>query len=142
LGSSISRFHTQFHRNTVLDALDRRLEARVAREMFTVAYRGKLPAVKRYPISIEWPPSPALLGKPVERCRLDVRQRHGLPAEQAVGIGVDRLDYTKGIEERLRAVERLLEMEPHWVGRFTFIQIAAPTRNRIEQYQEYEARVR
>src|SRR5205814_1000960 len=104
--------------------------------------RGKLTAVKRYPISIEWPPSPALLGKPVERCRLDVRQRHGLPAEQAVGIGVDRLDYTNGIEERLRAVERLLEMEPHWVGRFTFIQIAAPTRNRIEQYQEYEARVR
>ena len=142
LGSSILGFHTQFHCNNFVDTVHRLLEARVDREMFTVSYRGKLTAVKRYPISIEWPPSPALLGKPVERCRLDVRQRHGLPAEQAVGIGVDRLDYTKGIEERLRAVERLLEMEPHWVGRFTFIQIAAPTRNRIEQYQEYEARVR
>src|SRR5437868_810562 len=142
LGSSILGFHTQFHCNNFLDTVDRLLEARVDREMFTVSYRGKLTAVKRYPISIEWPPSPALLGKPVERCRLDVRQRHGVPAEQAIGVGVDRLDYTKGIEERLRAVERLLEVEPQWVGKFTFIQIAAPTRNRIEQYQEYETRVR
>ena len=65
-----------------------------------------------------------------------------MPPDQAVGVGVDRLDYTKGIEERLRAVERLLEMAPEWVGKFTFIQIAAPTRNRIEQYQAYEERVR
>jgi len=142
LGSSILGFHTQFHCNNFVDTVDRLLEARVDREMFTVSYRGKLTAVKRYPISIEWPPSAALIGKPVERCRLDARQRHGLPPDQAVGVGVDRLDYTKGIEERLRAVERLLEMAPEWVGKFTFIQIAAPTRNRIEQYQAYEERVR
>jgi trehalose 6-phosphate synthase len=80
--------------------------------------------------------------KPVEQCRQDVRQRHGLPPDHAVGVGVDRLDYTKGIEERLRAVERLLETRPEWLDRFTFIQIAAPTRTRIGQYQEYEARVR
>ncbi len=142
LGSSILGFHTQFHCNNFVDTVDRLLEARVDREMFTVSYRGKLTAVKRYPISIEWPPSPALVGAPVEHCRRDVRARHGLPADHAIGVGVDRLDYTKGIEERLRAVERLLEMEPQWVGKFTFIQIAAPTRNRIPQYQEYEGRVR
>jgi trehalose 6-phosphate synthase len=142
LGSSILGFHTQFHCNNFVDTVDRLLEARVDREMFTVSYRGKLTAVKRYPISIEWPPSPALTGKPVERCRGEVRERHGLPEDQAIGVGIDRLDYTKGIEERLRAVERLLEMEPQWVGKFTFIQIAAPTRSRIGQYQEYEARVR
>src|SRR5205809_281087 len=142
LGSSILGFHTQFHCNNFVDTVDRLLEARVDREMFTVSYRGKLTAVKRYPISIEWPPSPALVGTPVEHCRRDVRARHGLPADHAIGVGVDRLDYTKGIEERLRAVERLLEMEPQWVGKFTFIQIAAPTRNRIPQYQEYEGRVR
>jgi trehalose 6-phosphate synthase len=71
-----------------------------------------------------------------------VRERHGLPLTQAIGIGVDRLDYTKGIEERLRAVERLLELRPEWVGKFTFIQIAAPTRSRIEEYQHYDTRVR
>src|SRR5436190_1912934 len=142
LGSSILGFHTQFHCNNFVDTVDRLLEARVDREMFTVSYRGKLTAVKRYPISIEWPPSPALVGTPVEHCRRDVRARHGSPADHAIGVGADRLDYTKGIEERLRAVERLLEMEPQWVGKFTFIQIAAPTRNRILQYQEYGGRVR
>ena len=56
-GSSILGFHTQFHCNNFLDTVDRLLEARVDRETFTVSYRGKLTAVKRYPISIEWPPA-------------------------------------------------------------------------------------
>jgi len=142
LGSSILGFHTQFHCNNFVDTVDRLLEARVDREMFTVSYRGKLTAVKRYPISIEWPPSPALIGKPAEQCRAEVRWRHDLPPDHKIGVGVDRLDYTKGIEERFRAVERLLELEPAWLGKFTFIQIGAPTRTRIDHYQEYEARVR
>jgi trehalose 6-phosphate synthase len=78
----------------------------------------------------------------VEQCRRDVRRRHGLPEDHALGIGVDRFDYTKGIEERLRAVERMLEMRPEWIGRFTFVQIAAPTRASIEDYKHYETRVR
>jgi trehalose 6-phosphate synthase len=142
LGSSILGFHTQFHCNNFVDTVDRLLEARVDRDVFSVSYRGKPTAVKRYPISVEWPPQPSLLAKPVEQCRADVRERHGLPADHRIGVGVDRLDYTKGIEERLRAVERLLEMQPDWVGRFTFIQVAAPTRTIIDQYQDYEARVR
>jgi len=142
LGSTILGFHTQFHCNNFVDTVDRLLEARADRETFTVSYRGKVTAVKRYPISIEWPPSPELVAKPIDQCRLDVRRRHDLPPNHAIGVGVDRLDYTKGIEERLRAVERLLEVRPEWAGKFTFIQIAAPTRSRIEQYQEYEARVR
>jgi len=142
LGSSILGFHTQFHCNNFVDTVDRLLEARADREMFTVSYRGKLTAVKRYPISIEWPPSPTLVAKPVEQCRLDVRERHHLPPDHAVGVGIDRQDYTKGIEERFRAVERLLELQPEWIGKFSFIQIAAPTRASIEQYQEYAVRVR
>ncbi|MGH7607228.1 MAG: alpha,alpha-trehalose-phosphate synthase (UDP-forming) [Gemmatimonadales bacterium] len=142
LGSTILGFHTQFHVNNFVDTVDRLLEARVDREMFAVTYKGKTTSVERYPISIEWPPPPELLSAPVEQCRTVVRQRHGLPPEHTVGVGVDRLDYTKGIEERLRAVERLLELEPRWIGKFTFIQIAAPTRIRIEEYRAYEARVR
>jgi trehalose 6-phosphate synthase len=71
-----------------------------------------------------------------------VRELHHLPPGHAIGIGIDRLDYTKGIEERLRSVERLLEMRPEWVGRFTFIQVGAPTRGRIGEYQDYETRVK
>ena len=142
LGSSILGFHTQFHCNNFVDTVDRTLEARVDRETFAVSYRGAQTAVKRYPISIEWPLSPALVAKPVDACRREVRARHGLPEGHAIGAGIDRLDYTKGIEERLRAVERLLDLHPEWVGRFTFIQIAAPTRARIEEYRHYEQRVR
>ena len=142
LGSSILGFHTQFHCNNFVDTVDRTLEARVDRETFSVSYRGAPTTVKRYPISIEWPPSPSVVAKPVEQCRQEVRQLHSLPANHSIGAGIDRMDYTKGIEERLRAVERLLEIYPEWIGKFTFIQIAAPTRASIEEYQHYEARVR
>ena len=142
LGSTILGFHTQFHCNNFVDTVDRLLEARADRELFSVSYRGRATAVKRYPISIEWPPPPALLAKPVAACRDDVRRRLSLPEGHALGVGVDRLDYTKGIEERLRAVERFLELRPEWVGRFSFAQIAAPTRSRIGEYQQYEDRVR
>jgi trehalose 6-phosphate synthase len=114
----------------------------VDRETFTVSYKRQATAVKRYPISVDWPPDPSLTSKSVEECRVAVRERHGLPADQAIGIGVDRLDYTKGLEERFRAVERLLELHSEWVGKFTFIQIAAPTRAIIEEYKSYEDRVR
>jgi trehalose 6-phosphate synthase len=142
LGSSILGFHTQFHCNNFADTVERLIEARVDRETFSVSYRGAKTAVNRYPISVEWPPSREATAKTVEQCRADVRRRHQLPESHALGVGVDRLDYTKGIDERLRAVERLLEMHPEWVGRFTFVQIAAPTRPRIEHYREYDARVR
>jgi trehalose 6-phosphate synthase len=142
LGSSILGFHTQFHCNNFVDTVDRLLEARVDRESFTVSLGGKLTAVRRYPISIAWPPEGEMLAKSVAQCRADVREANGLPAGQLIGIGVDRLDYTKGIMERFRAVERLLESNPEWVGRFSFIQIAAPTRTGIEEYQNHESQVR
>lgn len=142
LGSSILGFHTQFHCNNFVDTVDRQLEARVDRESFTVSFRGKLTAVRRYPISIAWPPPPELMQKDVAGCRRDIRRMNDLPAEQLIGVGVDRLDYTKGIVERFRAIERLLELNPEWIGRFTFIQIAAPTRSGIDEYQHHEEQVR
>jgi len=71
-----------------------------------------------------------------------VRRRHGLAPDHTVGVGVDRMDYTKGILERFNAIERLLEIEPRWIGKFSFIQIAAPSRSSIEQYQDFEVHVR
>lgn len=141
LGSSILGFHTQFHCNNFVDSVDRFVEARVDRETFTVSHRGELTAVNRYPISIEWPPAATLTAAPIDRCRDRVRQRHGLPLDHPLGIGVDRLDYTKGIEERLRAVERLFEQHPERIGAFTFIQIAAPSRSSIDEYRHYQTRV-
>jgi trehalose 6-phosphate synthase len=142
LGSSILGFHTQFHCNNFLDTVDRQLEARVDRETFGVSYRGQRTLVKRYPISVAWPPTESTAAQPVEVARSHVRSRLELPPDQAIGVGVDRLDYTKGLEERFRAVERLMERHPEWIGRFTFVQIGAPTRSRIGEYQAYADRVR
>jgi trehalose 6-phosphate synthase len=142
LGSSILGFHTQFHCNNFVDTVDRMLEARVDRETFNVTYGGAQTAVKRYPISIGWPISNDVMRMSIEDCRSSVRRRHGLPPNQKIGIGVDRLDYTKGILERFRAVERLFELQPEWIGRFTLIQVAAPSRSTLAEYQAFEVQVR
>ncbi|MGV3711233.1 MAG: alpha,alpha-trehalose-phosphate synthase (UDP-forming) [Gemmatimonas sp.] len=142
LGSSILGFHTQWHSNNFLDTVDRLLEARVDRESFGVSYRGSQTQVKRYPISIEWPPAPALMNRSTLQARESIRARYGLPENHMLGVGVERLDYTKGIEERFRAIERLLELYPQWIGKFSFVQIAAPSRSSIEEYHSYEQRVR
>jgi alpha,alpha-trehalose-phosphate synthase [UDP-forming] len=142
LGSSILGFHTQFHCNNFFDTVDRFLEARVDRETFSISYGGETTEVRRYPISIEWPPAALQVQLPVPECRAKVRSALGLAPEVKVGVGVDRLDYTKGILERFMAVERLLEAEPRWVGKFSFVQVAAPSRSSIDEYQNLEARVR
>ena len=67
---------------------------------------------------------------------------HGLGVEaEFMGIGVDRVDYTKGIPERFRAIERFLEKYPKYQGKFTFVQIGAPSRTHIKRYQDLLAEV-
>ncbi|MGE0355378.1 MAG: trehalose-6-phosphate synthase [Burkholderiales bacterium] len=142
LGSSILGFHTQFHCNNFFDTVDTYVEARVDRETFSISYGGEKTEVHRYPISIEWPLK-GLEGMPsVEECRKAIREELGIGPEVRMGIGVDRLDYTKGILERFAAIERFLELHPDWAGRLTFVQIAAPSRASIDEYQSLDARVR
>ncbi|MCC6277228.1 MAG: trehalose-6-phosphate synthase [Oligoflexia bacterium] len=142
LGSSVVGFHTRFHCNNFIDTVDRFLEARIDKETSTISYGGKLTSVKNYPISIEWPSRWLKKQKPVNECRAEIRTINNMPKDILLGIGVDRLDYTKGILERFMAVERLLELYPEWIGKFTFVQIAAPTRTSIDQYQNFESQVR
>jgi trehalose 6-phosphate synthase len=142
LGSTILGFHTPFHCKNFLETVDRYLESRIEHESSTISRRGKLTLVESYPISIQWPSPWKETQPPVQQCREALRRSLGLPERQLIGIGVDRMDYTKGIPERFMAVERMLELYPELVGRFTFIQIAAPTRSALYDYQQFEARVR
>jgi trehalose 6-phosphate synthase len=119
-----------------VDSVERYLEARIDREESAVVHRGHTTRVRPYPISVEWPihwledlPSPA-------ECRTSVFAELKLRPDALLGVGVDRLDYTKGVEERLWAVERLLERFPEFRGRFTFVQLAAPSRTVIERYRQ------
>ena len=141
LGSSIIGFHTQFHCNNFLDAADRFLESRLDREDFAIVQGTRRTLVRPYPISVEWPNHwVAQSPSPVE-CRQSVLRQFGLPEHTRLGIGVERLDYTKGVEERLRAIERLLERQPELRGRFTFLQVSSPSRTRIERYSRLNADV-
>jgi trehalose 6-phosphate synthase len=135
LGSSILGFHTQFHCNNFFDGVDRFLESRIDREQNAVIHQGQWTLVRPYPISIEWPSRWLKTVPPVADCRAGVLAQLGLAPDALLGVGVDRLDYTKGIEERLLAVERLLERSPALQGRFTFVQLAAPSRTALPNYQ-------
>ncbi len=136
LGSSIVGFHTQAHCNNFFDSVDRYLEARIDRELSAVVRGGHRTFVRPYPISVEWPVHWLADLPPAAQCRQNVRERFGLKGDALVGVGVDRLNYTKGVEERLLAVERLLELHPEYRGRFSFIQVAAPSRTAIERYRQ------
>ncbi|UVK37030.1 trehalose-6-phosphate synthase [Mesorhizobium sp. AR10] len=136
LGSSIIGFHTQFHANNFTESVDRFLESRIERADAAISYGGLTTLVHAYPISIEWPAE--LLAKlpSVEECRASVRDRFGLTADVKLCIGVERLDYTKGILDRFQALEELFTRHPELVGRVVFLQIAAPSRGTLPAYQQ------
>jgi trehalose 6-phosphate synthase len=136
LGNSIIGFHTQFHCNNFMECVDRFLECRVDREQNAVIQRGRAALIRPYPISLEWPVHWLKAVPSTQECRASVITELGLKVDALLGVGVDRLDYTKGIEERFLAVERLLERHPEYQGRFTFVQLAAPSRTLIERYRQ------
>ncbi|PKN68718.1 MAG: trehalose-6-phosphate synthase [Deltaproteobacteria bacterium HGW-Deltaproteobacteria-12] len=142
LGSTILGFHTPFHCKNFLETVDRYLETRIEQASSTIYHGGNLTLVADYPISIQWP-TPWQDSQPsITTCRTEIRQLLKIDKDCLIGLGVDRLDYTKGILERLRAVECLLESHPEMIGRFCFIQIAAPSRSALEEYQNFDASVR
>jgi trehalose-6-phosphate synthase len=142
LGSTILGFHTRYHCKNFIETVDRYLEARIEHEHSTIAFQEEETLVESYPISIEWPDSAAVAAwAPVAECRRRVVDRLGLPADICLAVGVDRFDYTKGILERLNAVERMLEKWPSWIGRFVFVQVAAPTRSALDEYRSFQERI-
>jgi len=141
LGSSILGFHTQQHCNNFVDSVDAFMESRIDREATAIVQGERRTLVRPYPISIEWPVHWVRDAPPIEECRASVRRELGLAPDALLGVGIDRLDYTKGIEERLSAVDQLLERHPEFRGKFTFAQLAAPSRTKIIQYRELNERL-
>ncbi|MEZ0169283.1 trehalose-6-phosphate synthase [Microvirga sp. TS319] len=138
LGSSILGFHTQAHCNNFMDAVDSYVESRINRENDSITFGGEETLIRPYPISIEWPPTALEGQKPVEECRRAVRERLGLPLDMRIGVGIERFDYTKGILDRMQAIDALLTEHPEWRGRFSFVQVAAPTRSKLANYRQLQ----
>jgi len=138
LGSSVIGFHTQFHCNNFFETVDRFIESRIDRETGNITLGGHETKVRPYPISIAWPPKALESQAPVAACRDAVRSRLGLSSESCLAVGIERFDYTKGILDRMRAVEVLLTTRPEWKGKFSFLQVAAPTRSKLASYSQLQ----
>ncbi len=137
LGNDILGFHTRYHGLNFLDSADRFLEVRVDRERFSVFKEGRETLVRPFPISIDAAGIEHLsessdVRNAVIKIRRDFRFR-----DKILAVGVERLDYTKGILERFRAVDRFLEKYPSFRGRFVFLQLGPLSRIHIPQYQSY-----
>ena len=133
LGNDLLAFHVQYHCNNFLETVDRTLESRVDWERFAVTRGGKTTYVWPQPISID--PDIAETLAPVDpKQERQIRTRLGV-RDLPLIVSVDRMDYTKGIPERLRAVDRLLGLHPELRKRFCYVQIAAPTRTHIPAYR-------
>jgi alpha,alpha-trehalose-phosphate synthase [UDP-forming] len=143
LGADLIGFHIQSHCNNFLETIDGALESRIEWERFAVNKGGHFTVVRPFPISVDAKePAPFHSnGYQVNRPdRAGLLKQLGVQAD-FVGIGVDRLDYTKGIPERFRGIERFLEKYPAYAGRFSFVQIGAPSRTHIERYRDLTAQV-
>ena len=148
LGADLIGFHIPLHCNNFLSTVDRVLESRTDREHMTARRHGHTTAVRPYPVSVAFdggvPGSLRVVVSDDEEDRAaerkDLLSEFGTRAE-SIAVGVDRLDYTKGILERLLAIEALIEEHPwHW-ERLTMVQIAAPSRTRISSYADLGKRV-
>ena len=135
LGADLIGFHIQAHCNNFLETVDRALESRIDWEHFAVNRRDHLTSVRPYPISVAFNGNGAVHGDDAVKEREAIYNQLGF-APQFIGVGVDRVDYTKGIPERLRGIERFLDRYPFYREKFTFIQVGAPSRTHIKRYQD------
>ncbi|MGA2405651.1 MAG: trehalose-6-phosphate synthase [Bacteroidales bacterium] len=134
LGADLIGFHTQYHCNHFLETVNNALESRVLWESFSIKIGDRTTFVKPFPISIAF----TLKDYNNNSSKIQPSQllnEHGI-ASQFLGIGVDRIDYTKGIIEKFLAIERFFEKNPSYVGKFTFVQIAAPSRTLLKSYSD------
>lgn len=135
LGADLVGFHTQFHCNNFMETVDRTLESRIEWERFTVHRENHATLVKPFPISVEFPSDPP---PPLDRAAL--LKGLGIKARR-LAVGVERMDYTKGVIERLQGIDRFLEKYPEWQGDFTYVQVGAPSRTHIKRYHDFLAEV-
>jgi trehalose 6-phosphate synthase len=141
LGNSLLGFHLQYDCNNFFETVERSLEARVDYENFSIIRQNKETRVRSFPISIDFERFENLAASEDTEAQIALlRHRHNLNGLK-VGLGVDRLDYIKGIPERLEGINIFFQKYPQYQGRFTFIQLGPISRLNIPQYKQLNAQV-
>ncbi len=140
LGADLIGFHTPYHCYNFLETVNNSIDSRVIRENLSVKIGNQTTFVKSFPISIAF--TLRDFDKKDEQVQdpSEILAKNGINS-QFMGIGVERIDYTKGILERFMAIERFLEKYPAYQGRFTFVQIGAPSRTEIKSYADMVSNV-
>jgi trehalose 6-phosphate synthase len=143
LGADLIGFHIQSHCNNFLETVDRVVESRVDWEHFSALRQGHRTLVRPFPISVDFTDdsAPEALNHGFGYLERTALLRSVGVEATLMGIGVDRVDYTKGILERFLAIERFLEKYPSYQGKFTFVEIGAPSRTHIKRYHDLLAEV-
>jgi len=135
LAYDIIGFHTQYYAANFLNSVDSSLESKVDRASFSIQYQGSITEVTSSPISVDYDGiREKVKGMSAEEANA-VLKKYGVK-KGAFAIGVDRMDYTKGIREKILAVDFLLKKNGEYKGKFTLLQIASPTRLHIQEYQQ------
>jgi trehalose 6-phosphate synthase len=138
LGNDLLGFQLRSHCLNFLETVERTLETKVDYERFEVVRGGKTTVVRSFPISIDFESHERdAESEAVKREAERWQQQIGL-TDEFLGIGIDRIDYTKGIPERLRALDRFLEKNPEYRGRLIFVQIGVPSRTQVPAYQHVD----
>ena len=135
LGNNLLAFHTNQHVSNFLQTVSKVSEARVDYEQRLVSRRGNITSVRANPISVDFEAITTEAESPeveVEIRRL--KESLGL-RDEMIGIGMDRIDYTKGLPERLWALANLLDTHSEYLGRLVFVQIGATSRLNLSSYQ-------
>ena len=135
LGNDLLGFHLRSHCMNFLHTVDRTLEAKVDYERFEVIRGGKTTIVRPFPISIDFDGHSAAAASLAVDCEMEHWRKLLDLGDQLVGCGIDRIDYTKGIPERLRGLDLFLEENPEYRERLIFVQIGVPSRTHVRQYQ-------
>jgi trehalose 6-phosphate synthase len=138
LGADLIGFHVQVHCQNFLETVDRALECRIDWPSYVATRNHHQTAVKPFPISVDFNAATATGAETIPSYHVaqpQLLKELGIDALY-LGVGVDRVDYTKGIPERFAGIERLLEKYPDYIGKFTFVQIGAPSRTHIKRYHD------
>ena len=141
LGNDLLGFHVPSFCRNFMDAVEYSLEAKVDRSQSIITYRGKTTLVQPFPISVDFDNLSQNAGtEQVEKEMESLRRKFNL-AGKYVGVGMDRTDYTKGIPERLQALDRFFENYPSYRDKVVFIQAGMPSRTQLESYQNLNRRI-
>jgi len=136
LGADLLGFHLRYHVDNFLETINFNMEAKVDKVASKIVYGGIETLIRAYPISIDYEKfSQEAATKEVEQDIQKVKGELGLNGE-LIGVGTDRIDYTKGLLEKFEAIDLFLEKYPEFQGKFTYIQIGTLSRIHLDTYKK------